>query len=150
METNQGEGGETGGGGKEEMELPRGAGGVSIEGGRLWVSEGKGKRGAGLGERARLRGGEERGRVGMKRDMERREGGLDGPEMETSGWTYIGVGGMMAQPGRDVRGGKQGRQRERNVIHEHLLKQKYIYALLIAARKTFDSLYRWLGAHFLH
>lgn len=49
----------------------------------------KGKRGAGLGEGARLRGEEERGRVGMKRDMERREGGLDGQEMETSGWTYM-------------------------------------------------------------
>lgn len=52
----------------------------------------RGKRGAGLGERARLRGGEETGRVGMKRDMERREGGLDGQEMETSGWTYMGGG----------------------------------------------------------
>lgn len=47
--------------------------------------KGKGERGAGLGEGARLRGAEEWGRVDMKRNMERREGGLGGQEMETSG-----------------------------------------------------------------
>lgn len=45
------------------------------------------ERGAGLGEGARLRGEKERGRVGLKRKMEMREGGLDGQEMETSDGT---------------------------------------------------------------
>lgn len=41
------------------------------EGDRWWVSEGK-------GGGARLRGEEERGRVGVKRSMERRKGAADG------------------------------------------------------------------------
>lgn len=61
----------------------------------LWGGEEKGERGMGLGrEGVRLRGEEERGRVGMKRNMERRERGRDGGEMETGGWTCTGVGDM--------------------------------------------------------
>lgn len=86
-----------------------------------------------------MRGEEERGRVGMKRNMERREEGLDGGEMETSGWTWWEKGvherkvGVMEKPGRDIGEGKTGRQREereregreKKVIHKHFLKIQF-------------------------
>lgn len=55
------------------MELPRGDGGVPIGGGGVKGRK-RGREVWGLGEGARLRGEEERGRVGMKRNMERRDG----------------------------------------------------------------------------
>lgn len=80
--------------------------------------KGRRERGAGLGEGARLRGEEERGRVGLKRKMEMRERGLDGQEMETE------EGGRDGKASERYYEGEIRKTKRKKVIHKHFQKKK--------------------------